>query len=98
MNNLAINTLRIICKSKKYVFGETLLLDIKTNKVELVLISEDIGLSSKKKIIDKCTSFNVNYLVCLDKSTLKDIFQKDISSIGIKDKNLAQKFLENMQK
>ena len=97
-NILPINTLRLIVKARKYVFGETLILDIRTNKVSLVVIANDAGDASKKKLIDKCTSFNVQYIECLDKNTLQNVFNRNISAIGIKDENLAHKFLENIQK
>lgn len=98
MTNYAINTLRICVKSRNYVFGDSLLLDIRQQKVYLVIIASDAGKAANKKIIDKCNSFNVKYCVCFDKLTLSDVFGKNLSSVGIKDKNLADKFLENISK
>lgn len=97
-NNCSLNTLRIIKKASKYVFGDTLLEKIRTNKIFLVIIATDAGKASQKKIIDKCNSFSVSYIIDFDKDTLANIFSKNISSIGIVDKNLTDKFLENYQK
>ena len=97
-NNLYINTIRICIKAKKYSFGETLLYDIRSNKVKLVVIATDAGQASSKKIIDKCKYFEVTYVVMLSKQDLFIIFNKDISSFGITDENLAIKFLNNLNK
>lgn len=97
-NNLYINTMQIILKAHKYCYGETLLYDIRYNKVKLVIIASDIGAASGKKIVDKCTFYKIPYQICLDKETLRSVFKKDLSSFGILDDNLAKKFLDNLNK
>ena len=52
-NNLYLNTIRICIKAKKYSFGETMLYDIRSNKVKLVVIATDAGAASSKKVVDK---------------------------------------------
>ena len=60
MDNLYLNTIRICIKAKKYSFGDTMLYDIRSNKVKVVVIALDAGEASKKKITDKCKSFKVS--------------------------------------
>ncbi len=97
-NELVINTIRICIKAKKYTYGETMLYDIKAHHVYIVVIALDAGSSTKKKIIDKCNFFHVQYVILFTKEELNCIFNKMISSFGIKDENLAKKFLENQNK
>ena len=98
MDNLYLNTIRICIKAKKYSFGDTMLYDIRSNKVKVVVIALDAGEASKKKITDKCKSFKVEYYNMLTKADLRCLFNKDISSFGITDENLAKKFIENLNK
>ena len=98
MDNLYINTIRICIKANKISFGETLLFDIRSNHVYAVIIATDAGEASKKKITDKCKSFNVPYFVMMNKNDLNLLVNKDVSSIGIKDENLALKFIQNVNK
>lgn len=98
MDNLYINTIRICIKAKKYSFGETMLYDIRSNKAKVVIIALDAGEASKKKICDKCKSFNVKYVNLLTKNELNNLFSKEISSFCITDENLAEKFIENLNK
>ena len=72
--------------------------DVRSNKVKLVIIATDAGAASSKKIVDKCSSFNVKYITMLTKNELQALFNKNISSFGITDDNLAKKFLNNLDK
>ena len=98
MDNLFLNTIRICIKAKKVSFGETMLYDIRSNKAKVVVIALDAGEASKKKVKDKCTSFEVKYFELLTKADLRCLFNKDISSFCITDENLAKKFIENLNK
>lgn len=75
-----------------------MLYDIRSNKVKVVVIALDAGEASKKKITDKCKHFKVQYFIMLSKQDLRSLFNKDISSFGITDENLAKKFIENLNK
>ena len=97
-DNLYINTIRICIKAKKISYGETMLYDIRSNHVKAVVIATDAGEASSKKVKDKCNYFKVPYIVMMDKATLQQLFNKNISSFGITDANLAKKFEENLNK
>ena len=98
MDNYVINTIRICIKASKYSFGETMLYDIKSKKVFVVVIANDAGNANKKKVIDKCNCFKIPYFVLMSKSELMSIFNRNISSFGITDVNLAQKLINNIRK
>ena len=97
-NSLYINTIRICIKAKKISFGETMLYDIRSNKAKVVVIALDAGEASKKKVKDKCKSFEVTCIELLSKQELSYLFNKDISGFAITDENLANKFIENLNK
>ena len=85
-------------RSGNVSYGETLIEDIRKNKVFTVIISTDMGETSKKKIIDKCTYYKIPYYIILDKETLsKSVGKNNVSSIGIKSIGGAQK-IQNILK
>lgn len=98
--NKSLNTLGICKCAGKISYGETLLKDIKNKKICLVVVANDASDNSKKKIIDKCTFYKCEYLVCLDKESItKAIGRIDlVSAVGIKDHNLSKKFKENLER
>ena len=98
MDNLFLNTIRICSKAKKVPFGETMWYDIRSNKVKAVVIATDAGEASSKKVRDKCNYYNIPYITMLTKLDLANLFNKNISSFGITDENLAKKFEENLNK
>ena len=62
MNNF-LNTLGLASRARKIVTGETLINKIRSNGVYFVVIASDASDNSKKKITDKCTSYNVDYVI-----------------------------------
>ena len=54
-------------RSGNVSYGETLIEDIRKNKVFAVIIAADIGETSKKKIIDKSIFYRVPYFVISSK-------------------------------
>ena len=85
-------------RSGNVSYGETLIEDIRKNKVFTVIISTDMGETSKKKIVDKCTFYQIPYFTILDKDSLSRAVGKgNISSVGIKSIGGANKII-NMLK
>lgn len=82
-------------KSGNISYGETLIEDIRKNKVFTVIISSDTGETSKKKIVDKCKFYQIPYFIILDKISLsKAVGKGHISSVGIKSIGGANKIRE----
>ena len=86
-------------RSGNVSYGETLIEDIRKNKVFAVVIASDTGETSKKKIIDKSMFYKVPCFVVLDKETLsKSVGKGNISSVGVKSMGGAQKIINILEK
>lgn len=97
--NKILNTLGICACARKISYGETLLKEIKNKKIYFVVVASDASDNSKKRIIDKCTYYKCEYVVCLNKASItKSIGRVDlVSAVGIKDYNLVKKLKENIE-
>ena len=85
-------------RSGNISYGETLIEEIRKNKVFVVIISNDIGDTSKKKIVDKCIYYKIPYFIVLDKQSLSNAVGKgNISSVGVRSIGGANKII-NMLK
>jgi ribosomal protein L7Ae-like RNA K-turn-binding protein len=98
--NKILSTLGMCACARKISYGETLLKEIKSNKVYFVVVASDASDNSKKRIIDKCTYYKCEYAICLDKDSItKSIGRVDlVSAVGIKDYNLVKKLKENIER
>jgi ribosomal protein L7Ae-like RNA K-turn-binding protein len=85
-------------RSGNISYGETLIEDIRKNKVFAVVIASDTGETSKKKIIDKSIFYKVPYFVVSSKEEIsKSIGLGNISSVGIKSIGGANKIIKMMK-
>ena len=85
-------------RSGNVSYGETLIEDIRKNKVFAVVIASDTGETSKKKIIDKSIFYKVPYFVVSSKEEIsKAIGLGNISSVGIKSIGGANKIIKMMK-
>lgn len=92
-----IQTLGLAYRGRKIEIGDSLITAIRKNKVYLVIIATDCGQASKKKISDKCNSFNVKYVVIGSKLELGQALGKvQISAVGISDEGWAKSILKGI--
>ena len=85
-------------RSGNVSYGETLIEDIRKNKVFAVVIASDTGETSKKKIIDKSMFYKVPYFVVSSKEEIsKAVGLGNISSVGIKSIGGANKIIKMMK-
>lgn len=85
-------------RSGNVSYGETLIEDIRKNKVFAVVIASDTGETSKKKIIDKSIFYKVPYFVVSSKEEIsKAVGLGNISSVGIKSIGGANKIIKMMK-
>lgn len=61
MNNKAMGLLGLAARARKIVSGEGVLTSIQNRSAKLVLIAEDASENTKKKYVDKCTYYNVEF-------------------------------------
>ena len=83
-------------RAGKIVSGDdSTLLELKKNKVELIIIASDASDNTKKTFIDKSTYRNVDYIIFSNKVELGySIGKSPRAVIGVKDKNFASKIKE----
>lgn len=93
MSSKYLNIIGIAYRARQLSTGEHIVLkDIQTNRAKLVLIANDIGHQTKKKITDKCETYNVPYKIVDDRETIaKAIGKSSRVVIAILDEGFAQK-------
>lgn len=83
---------QIAIKSGKFAYGSRLIPSIQSNEAHLVLIGENCGNNRKKKLIDKCTFYNIPYQMVED-AALQSLSHIAFNSVAILDKGLAKSIL-----
>jgi len=80
-------------RAGKCSLGEaTIVKDIRSNKAKLVLLANDIGPQTKKKLTDKCKYYNVPFVIADDRETLSNAIGKSQRvAIAILDAGFAAK-------
>lgn len=93
MNNNYLNILGLAYRARKCTTGESLIIkDIQARKVRLLLLASDIGEQTKKRLTDKCNSYQIPYIEVDDRVTLaKAIGKQERVAIAILDEGFAKK-------
>ncbi len=93
MRNKIFSFLGLAMRSGNLVSGEdATLLELKKNKIKLVLIAEDASENTKKTFMDKSQFRNIEYVLFGNKEELGKAIGKEYRAvIGIKDENFARK-------
>ncbi|MFC4557162.1 YlxQ family RNA-binding protein [Virgibacillus kekensis] len=67
MKNNYLNMVGLAFRARKCSVGEeTIVKDIQSQRAKLVLLANDIGPQTRKKITDKCRTYNVPYKIVDD--------------------------------
>ncbi|WP_068672362.1 YlxQ family RNA-binding protein [Oceanobacillus sp. Castelsardo] len=93
MKSNYLNILGLAYRARKLSLGEeTIIKDIQSNRAKLVLLANDIGPQTKKKITDKCKFYKVPYELVDNRETLSNAIGKSHRvAIAILDKGFANK-------
>lgn len=92
-----LNTLGLANRARKVVTGETLINKIRSNEIYFVIIANDASDNTKKKLTDKCTSYDIEYVVAGNISELsKAIGKNNRVALGITDKGFAKNLKEKI--
>lgn len=96
MNKGYLNILGLASAARKIVSGETLLKNIKSKKVNLVLIASDASDNTKKKLTDKCHYYGIQYyIIDIESDILSKAIGKDNRvAVGIVDRGFSKKIKE----
>lgn len=84
--------LGLAMRARKIVTGDVLLKNIRQQKVFFVLIAEDASENTKKKYVDKCTYYHIDYQIHgkIDDIS-RAIGKENRVALGILDKGFANK-------
>ncbi len=92
-----LKTLGLASRARKIVTGETLINKIRSNEVHLVIIATDASDNTKKKLTDKCTSYNVDYIITSNIDELsKAVGKNNRVALGIQDAGFAKNLKEKI--
>ncbi|KRK46680.1 MULTISPECIES: L7Ae/L30e/S12e/Gadd45 family ribosomal protein [Dellaglioa] len=79
------------------VTGEGLVLNaVRKNKAKLVILSEDCGQATLKKVTDKCNSYNVKLYVGFSKAILSEAVGQQRTVYAITDKGFSRRMCDLM--
>ena len=96
MNNF-LNLLGLANRAHKIVTGEILIKKIRNNEINLVIIASDASDNTKKRFIDKCTSYDVEYILASNRKELSNAIGKNNRvALGIQDVGLAKSLKEKI--
>ncbi len=92
-NNKTLSLLGLASKAGKVISGsEVVIKAIQKNQVYLVLIAKDASENTKKKIIDKCTYYNVTHKITYNSDELgKSIGKESRKVVAITDRGFSNK-------
>lgn len=62
MENKLAGYLGIAQRARKLLIGETAMKAIQSREAKIVLVAEDCSLNTQKKILDKCTTYQVEVI------------------------------------
>ena len=94
MKSNYLNIIGIAFRAGKCSTGEeTIVKDIQKKRAKLVLIANDVGPQTRKKLTDKCNSYDVPYVIVSDdRDTLSNAIGKSHRvAIAILDEGFAKK-------
>jgi len=97
VHNSIHHLLGLTSRARKNVTGETLLQSIRQGEVSLVIIATDASENSSKKIRDKCTYYNVQYMIYGTTLEISNAIGKiNRVAVGIIDTGFAKKIKEEI--
>lgn len=93
MKSNYLNLIGLAYRARKCSLGEdTIVKDIQKQRAKLVLLANDIGPQTRKKITDKCKTYGVPFAIVDDRETLSHAIGKSQRvAISILDAGFATK-------
>lgn len=97
MNNID-GLLGLATAARKVSIGDTLLEDVRRKQCKLVVIASDAAENTKKKIIDKCTYYAVDYVMIDTSEQLSRVIGKvNVKAVAILDQGFAKAIKNKMK-
>jgi len=93
MNSPYLNVIGLANRAGKCSTGEdTIVRDIQRNRAKLVILASDVGKQTKKRLTDKCQTYNVPFSIADDTNVLSHAIGKHKRvAIAILDAGFAKK-------
>lgn len=93
MNANYLNIVGLAYRARKCSTGEdTIVKDVQSRRAKLVLIANDVGIQTKKKLTDKCAYYNVTCIEVDDRAILGQAMGKqERVAVAILDAGFANK-------
>ncbi|GAA0445156.1 L7Ae/L30e/S12e/Gadd45 family ribosomal protein [Lentibacillus halophilus] len=77
MKNNYLSIIGLAYRAGKCSLGEDIIVnDIRKNRAKLVLLADDIGTRTRKKLINKCETYDVPFVFVEDRETLSNAIGK----------------------
>ncbi|MFQ6862119.1 MAG: L7Ae/L30e/S12e/Gadd45 family ribosomal protein [Beduini sp.] len=97
LNKDVLNYIGLMMRSRNLASGEGVLLSIRDKSAKLVIIAEDASDNTKKRLIDKCTHYKIEYIIIGDSTELSNAIGKsNRMAIAVLDKKFAEKLKEKI--
>ena len=89
-----LNLLGLAYRARKCSLGEeTIVKDIQQKRAHIVLLANDIGPQTRKRITDKCRTYDIPYVVVDNREVISQAIGKSQRvAIAILDEGFATKF------
>src|SRR5690625_2313821 len=99
MKNNYLNIVGLAYRARQCSTGEeTVVKDIQQQKAKLILLASDIGPQTRKKIIDKCNTYDIPFVIVDDRETLANAIGKSQRvAVAILDAGFANKIKTLLQ-
>ncbi|MEG0526405.1 MAG: ribosomal L7Ae/L30e/S12e/Gadd45 family protein [Longicatena sp.] len=91
MSNGVSGLLGLAARARKITSGDTAFHQFRLHTVHLVIISEDVGNNTKKKLMDKCEFYHIQYVYMNGDVMNAAIGTGNRKFIAILDEGFAQK-------
>lgn len=99
MKNSYLNIVGLAYRARKCSTGEdTVVKDIQQRRAKLILLASDVGSQTRKKITDKCKTYDIPFVIVDDRETLAGALGKyQRVAVAILDEGFAKKIKSLLQ-
>ncbi|GAA0495858.1 YlxQ-related RNA-binding protein [Salinibacillus aidingensis] len=99
MKNSYLNLVGLAFRAGKCSLGEEAILkDIRSKQMKLLIIAKDAAPNTKKKFTDKCTYYDIPFVIGDDRDQLSQAMGKNGRvAVGIKDDGFAKKIISMLE-
>lgn len=94
MQNNIYSLLGLCLSSNNLISGESLIDAIRKHKVKLVIICDDASDNTKKKLINKCHYYHIDYYIYCNSDDLSKSIGKRRIAVGIISDGFSKKIKE----